>query len=306
MLKKILVLFIVIACIFGNVSVAFAHQDQGKHDVDLRKVLFGEGYIPTGEKKEKFQAIANAASLCIDQYSSNATDHKKEVMFNKLKNTVGFSISFKNFDLEKKNIGVSVTPRNHRWYTHQGWNYPENAKKDKTWIKFWKIRKKVLTSTVNLELFNKAPSAFSKIPFVENYLDSEDACNKQCEAFCVLVYYVHILGDYDEANAPTPEFIQQLVPLYRANDVSNPGMIQDLIDILPDLFPNNENSRLQLQRKLEKIASKSKHIQHDNIQTQEEFEEYKEYALEVVSVLKECVPDMLRREDFFADAFYRG
>ena len=303
MIKKCCILFLIIVVIWSAVPVT-AHQNQNEHDSDLQKILFGEGYPLTGEPKKKFQAIANAASLCIDQYSSNDNQRKKEGEFNDLNKRIGFSFSFDDIELKKDSSGNSITPNNHRWYTHRGWDFPENESKNKWLIDKWGKRKKILTATANKELFGKSPGLLSKLPWGEGLVYSEKACNNQCEAFCELVYYVHILGDYEEAKTPSPVFIQQLAPLYRPNDNSASGIIPDIINLLPDLFNDQPRSRDVLVQELEKIESKVKKIHHDNIQSQEEFDEYRQYALDLEDILEKYIPDMLRREDFFRNSFY--
>ena len=65
----------------------------------------------------------------------------------------------------------------------------------------WERRKLILTATVNKELFGKDPGILKRFKWVEGLVYSEEACNDQCEAFCELVYYLHILGDYEEATS---------------------------------------------------------------------------------------------------------
>ena len=66
--RRILACVLSLILFLSALPVAYAHPSQNEHDDDLKKVLFGEGYILTGEKKQIFQAIADAAALCIDQF----------------------------------------------------------------------------------------------------------------------------------------------------------------------------------------------------------------------------------------------
>lgn len=56
----------------GGAPAARAHEDQAKHDRDLKCALFGsEEKVLSDEEKTRFKAISNAAALAIDQFSQN-------------------------------------------------------------------------------------------------------------------------------------------------------------------------------------------------------------------------------------------
>ena len=234
MIKRLLLFLVIAALLISSyIPYAYAHDSQKEHDEDLLAVLFGDGYNLASDKKPIFQAIADATALCIDQFSTNEDRRSKEVPFNQLKSRIGFSISFDDIELLNGKDGLKVSARTHRRYTHRGWyfSYPMEAEQ-----KLWNQRKKILTATVNKELFGKTSGFLGNFHFLEGSLYSEAACNAQCEAFCELVYYVHILGDYMEADSYSAEF-QQLIPLVRHEDPQSPAMISDIKKLLPDLFP---------------------------------------------------------------------
>ena len=75
----------------GSAPAAYAHDDQGEHDGDLRLALFGSKDRLVGDKGTAFKAIANAAALTIDQFSPNITENKKEKVYADLqKNWVNY------------------------------------------------------------------------------------------------------------------------------------------------------------------------------------------------------------------------
>ena len=95
MIRRLLIIMTAMLLLVCSIMpAAYAHDSQKEHDDDLLYVLFGEGYSLARDKKPIFQAIADAAALCIDQFSVNAESRSKEKQFNDLKQRVGFSISF--------------------------------------------------------------------------------------------------------------------------------------------------------------------------------------------------------------------
>lgn len=300
--RRLISFLLLFVLLFGMTIPAYAHPKQGEHDTDLATLLFGEGYTLTGEKKAKFQAIADAAALCIDQFSANEEMRSKEDLFDSLNARIGFSFSFDDIELQKAQDGkTNVSAKTHRRYTHRGWNFTEYPLKD-----LWVQRKKILTATVNKELFGKSPGVLSKIPWAEGLAYSEAACNKQCEAFCELVYCIHILGDYEEATSYSSEF-QQLIPLVRHEDPQSPALIDDIINLIPILFEKQSWTYPILIQELEGIKADAEKVMFvtGGIRTQEQFNEYHQCALDVMQAIQDHVPDMLRKTDFFSEAFYK-
>ena len=131
MVKRIVSLLLIVLLLFSIAVYSYARDEQKEHDNDLKKALFGsKDKILTGERKIAFQAIADAAALCIDQFSPNAESRSKEKLFNDLKQRVGFSFSFNDIDLLNGKNGLIVSARTHRRYTHRGWNFPYSMEKE--------------------------------------------------------------------------------------------------------------------------------------------------------------------------------
>lgn len=300
MTKRIASLFLALFLFTSLLPVAYAHPSQAEHDKDLCAVLFGEDYTLTGENKAKFQAIADAAALCIDQFSVNETIKSKKALFDSLDQRIGFSFSFDDIELQKVAGGKSVTAKTHRRYTHRGWDYSEYPL-----MELWNQRKKILTATVNKEIFNKSPGVLKQFKWLESLVYSEEACNKQCEAFCELVYYVHILGDYEEATSLTDEF-RQLIPLVRHEDPTAPALIDELISLIPILFDSQSWSTSVLIQELEGIKADAERIVNvqGGLNTQEQFDAYHQCAMDITEALRDYIPSLLKNADFFNEAFY--
>ena len=291
---------IILTLLVEFVSIAYAFPTQKEHDQDLQDHLFGTDFILTGEKKDKFQAIANAAALCIDQFSTNDTERRKEGVFNQLDERIGFSFSFDEVELKPTGKYV-VTANTHRSYTHRGWDFTEYPLKE-----LWTKRKKILTATVNTELFGLSPGLLKHLPWIEGQVYNEEACNEQCEAFCKLVYNIHILGDYKEATSYSDAF-QQLIPLVRHEDSSSPAMIEDIINLSSTLFESQSWTLPLFIRELEKIEARAAEALFvtGGIRTNEQFDKYHQCAMDLRDVIINFVPDMLKRTQFFGDAFYK-
>ncbi len=300
MAKRVLTILFAVIMLFGFAGETNALSSQREHDNELRDALFGKGYTLSGEAKDNFQAIADAAALCIDQFSTNETERSKERLFISLNERIGFSFAFDEVELQKGIGVINVTSQTHRYYTHRGWDFAHPLPD------LWIQRKKILTATANKVLFSRSAGLLAMLPFAEGTLYSEDACNPQCEAFCKLVYYVHILGDYEEATSYTSQF-QQLVPLVRHEDQTSPALISDVISALRVLFADQSWSLNNLVQELEGIEARAERllVANGGIRTQEQFDAYQKCGKDVYNTLCALLPGMLKKVDFFAEAFYK-
>lgn len=206
-----------------------------------------------------------------------------------------------SFDKLDLNINVSpdgknITANSHRKYTHLGWNY-----KDYPNEAFWETRKKVLLHTVNWTLFHDK-AFFSQIPGVSNVLYSP---NEQCEAFCALIYYIHMLGDHAEGDKP--EKLTDLEPLIQYTGLSTSGIIVELEEQLSVVFSSQEDSwtyaALMDQLTGLKIRAERNCGTSGAVDTQEKCTLNQCYANKLLNILSEYLPNLLRNEPFFSDHF---
>ena len=303
MQKRLIAFGLTLIILISVLPVALAHPKQKEHDNELSEILFGDFYGSlSDEGKLKFQAIADAAALCIDQFSTNEEKRSKEPLFIDLNKRIGFSFSFDDIELQRGSDGKNVSAKTHRRYTHRGWDFQEYPLPE-----LWLQRKKILTATVNKVVFGQSPGLLVKLPFLEGLVYNESACNPQCEAFCKLVYYVHIIGDYREAESYSPEF-QQLIPLVRHEDPTSPAIIDELISIIPILFDTQPWTYPILVQDMEDIRAEAERILFvtGGIRTQEQFDEYQQCAENLFKKLSEQIPSLLRNADFFSEAFYQN
>lgn len=238
MRKRIVAAFLLLVFVMGSVP-AFAHDKQDEHDKDLKYALFGSREkVLSGDEKLIFNAIADAAALMIDQFSPNDTNRWKENTYNELQKNLqqlhlqSLKDSYDSLDLNNKiaTDGKNITANTHRKYTHLGWNYKNYPNKE-----FWAKRKQVLLHTVNWTLFNDK-ALFSWIPGAADALYPP---SEQCEAFCAMVYYIHILGDHIEGDAS--KNLEYLEPIQYV-DAFTPGIITELKEQLQIVFMAQKRS----------------------------------------------------------------
>lgn len=295
---------LILILVFLTPYCVYAHPNQKDHDVELKQVLFGSAdKILQDEQAKTFQHIADAIAFCIDQFSVNETAQSKSQQYNNLKTFVPLPYSFEEVELQKDEFGRNVTGKTHRKYTHRGWEFSEYPLKD-----LWKKRQEIVHLTVNEELFanNDGLLSFRWFPWNQG-ISSEN--KKQIDAFCALLYYVHILGDYIEATSYSSE-TQILVPISTSHDKKSPSIVGDLKEkYLPALFPRQTGKTLYnlMIVELEEIGARAEeqyYFQPGGIRTQEQFDAYHKCAEDLLVALSDYIPKLLKNEEFFTRVFY--
>ena len=162
---------------------AFAH-DREKHDEELEYVLFRDRfYSDTHPDTGKIiKRIEDAAYLSIDQYNGNGETELSNLVADKIP---GVPSSIKEIDFSSN--------YSHRDFTHRGWNvtYDEKA--------HWPERQTILINTIRSKLFASVESPLAWFPWLSDQVYGKNNYDRQAEAFAVMVYYIHILGDHIEA-----------------------------------------------------------------------------------------------------------
>lgn len=281
---------------------AFAHPNQDEHDAEYKKVLFGTAAKILQEDQETaFQNIANAVAFCVDQFSVSENAKSKSKQYNALKTAVSLPYTFEEVELQKDEFGRNVTGKTHRKYTHRGWEFSEYPLKD-----FWKKRQDIVRLTVNKELFTNSDDflSFGWLPWKQG-ISTEN--KKQVDAFCALLYYVHIIGDHLEATSYSSEE-QILVPISTSHDKKSPSIVGDLKDkYLPALFPTQTGKRtyILMIEELEGIGGRAEELYYaqGGIRTQEQFDKYHECAEDLLDILSNYIPKLINNEEFFTRVF---
>lgn len=291
MLRKIVSVLLLFALCLQTTAPAFAHPRQ-EHDPDLELVLFGRRNYKVGQPakiRTAIEAIECAAYLCPDQFNGKGV---KELNTLIAYGVPGIPKSVDEIDFKDS--------WRHRRYTHMGWvpaEYPDKGN--------WGMRKEILLATVN--------KVFDFGPFTDPILfgwkvDYTDQCN----SFCALVYYVHIVGD----NMSFEGYEQYrkegayVIPLGRPHPgENNPDIIWELTEkYLPKLFsdPIKQTSDYKTMiRKLAKLGTDVRALTSSTggINSEERFNTYKDYCSDFFNIMSTYMPELLIQEPFFKKVF---
>ena len=287
-LKSILTIVTAFILVTSALITCYAHPTAEEHNKELEAVLFERGYSKHQEKiKDYVTAIEYASNLTIDQYGGSGEDKYKELRRLKMG---GLPLQFKEIDYSEDLFGQGkkINPNTHRLYTHQGWDRDHGNSKVN---KFWKTRKKILLGTVN-SIFD-----FGKFSAFTGYSD-------KCNSLAGIIYFVHILGDYDEANDRSK--IVYLADLSGRKDGYD--MIPALQQYIKTLFQDQKSSQdyKDIMSGLDDIGKKAGRIYRSTggVNTDEEFQEYRQYAVDLMELLQNHMPQLLKNEEFFKNVFY--
>ena len=287
-MKFLLTTTILSVLLIFSVTPYYAHPNANEHNKELESVLFERGYSKhLSKRKEYITAIEEASYLTIDQYGGRGEDTYKSL---KKKKMGGLPFKFDTIDYREDLFGngTKINPNTHRLFTHQGWDIDYGNSKVN---KFWKVRKNILLGTVN-SVFD-----FGIFSSITGYSD-------KCNSIAGIIYYVHILGDYAEADKK--DKIQQLAALAGRSDECN--MIPALREYFKNLFENQQSSQSykDLMNGLDDIEDRAASIYRStgSINTDEKFQEYHECASDLLELLQKHVPGLLKKEEFFKKVFY--
>lgn len=289
-IKRLLLKVICLLILMGTLFNSFTSYSYGtdEHDRILNRVLFGNEFPSlAGNKTNKLKAIDNASYLCVDQYNNSG---KSELSF--LRNTIGVKGIIKS--ISEINFSANYS---HRKFTHQGWNYKYTHTLIPNTDIFedvnWDRRKKILLETCK-KIFD---FSFSPIGY-----------DKRCDAFSSMVYYVHLIGDYQDMSESDYDKYKMnadkhpyMIPLYKRNDSVN--ILNGLEDSFKTLFSSqksDDNYRNLLSPSLSEI-SKIK----SRLSLECSYEEFTKICEDLIDVLQKNVPDLLKKEEFFRKEFYK-
>jgi len=286
---------------------AFAHQDRKLHNQELEQVLFNDSSFSRTHARDAqgraIVALETAAAVCIDQYGQTGT---ADLLALKEYGVIGLPKSVAEINPENYNL----SPTTHRSYSHRGWEtrfYPtkENQRRFET-------RRRILLDTANVALDFGAWHKMSR------------TYTEQCDSFCALIYYIHILGDYREdiTSSDYKRFngqgngIKMAFARLNASD-DNPDMFWEITKHLGVLFSDHADDRLytQLVGDLDNLGKKSRRIigTKDGVDNYEDYEAIKECVNELWAILAgdTCgdtqyanrIHMLLVNEEFFTEAF---
>lgn len=311
MRKRIVAIALVIALTLCCIGSAYAHGSAGEHWQDLRLVLFGDTHYrgQTQRTDDLRIVLERASSLCIDQFGGSSSSYLEQL---RLKGV-------KNLPATIAEIDLDATAMNHRSFTHLGWDatYSGDARNPE-WAQRWADRRNLLRNSVE---------------HVFNFKDE-----RQKEAFCGLLYYVHILGDHIEFKYGTYGTGKDQVILI-AGGHGQVTFISELLDVLAILFEDQKNSyhymlmvrelrteEILLNALLNQNYVPSLYMDQVNTADTDEMDDaqvlvllnepekmdtpelfaasYTAHAKRILEILSRHVPYLLKEEEFFRKVFY--
>ena len=138
--------------------------------------------------------------------------------------------------------------------------------------------------------------------------------DEQCNSFCALIYYVHVLGDHiadiksvENKNDEEPYTINDLkISVGGRNDGSS--IIAELLTHFEILFKDQKSiyKYTSMVSEIRRVDSKLRTLnqQSGGINTVGKYREYNAYAQELMDILKRYIPLLLKEEPFFREVFY--
>lgn len=271
---RFLMLLLCIALIISMVPTKSEAYERKDHDDLMLKILFRkyEYACNDGAVQDELSVLTSACYLTIDQFNSYGQNYLDELV----------TYGIKNIPTQVSEIGFSASGRNHRSFTHRGWNF-SYAGEMKT---IWPLRQDILRNTVGT---------------VFDFNGNE----QQKEAFCELLYYIHILGDHeDDASYQISNGLK--IDIGGRHDKDD--IIHKLLDLLPKLFADQTHTHKYraLTTNLRSINSKLDKLVNSvgGINTDEKFAERQVLVGDVIEILSLYLPEMLKKEPFFNEVFY--
>lgn len=272
--------FVLILCMLAFPANA---SNGAEHGSVLQRVLFHSNMV--SNNKEVFYAISDASQLAIDEHGRDGKQ-----LLNKLRTKYKIKNIPKSVD--KFDVGHG---NQHRNYTHKGWTYTYTEYGDEA--KWVSVRKNILLQTINqkfdfdgIDLAQWVGGKFNK------YCD-------QCDAFGAMIYYVHMIQDHISNESPKQD---EIIPLVKGS--GQYGIIDELIQYSPILFKHEEDNSTyhSYMIKLDEIQSEVDEIydNSDDLGKPGVYQEYHEYASELMDCLQDYVPLLIKNEPFFKKAFY--
>lgn len=273
--KHIFIFLICIVMIFTSIPLNASAHDAKEHNAYMSEVLFKNFKDISSDKegKDKVKLLEAACYLTIDQFNDSG---KKDL---ELLNNSGV----KNIPQSISEISFSASPNQHRSYTHRGWDYAYTGDMKQ----IWPIRKDILLNT-SVAVFN---------------FDSP----KQQDAFCRILYNIHILDDHsaDKSYMVSSKNGLKIAVGGRTDEID---IIHQLIEDVSIVFEGQKNThkyrsltaRLNLLNfKFSKIVSSE-----GGVNSEEKFVKHQKYVDETKKLLTLYLPEMLKDEPFFNEAFY--
>ena len=272
---RVLSFLLCMALIIGFLPIEGNAYERDDHDDLMLEILFTKyEYACTNRAaKTEIDVLTSACYLTIDQFNNSGKKDLERLL----------SYGVQDIPTSVDEINYSASGATHRNFTHKGWSFDYGMEMKTK----WPLRQKILRNTVGT---------------VFNFKGNE----KQKEAFCELLYYIHILGDHKD---DTSYKVSNGIKIGVGGRRDKEDIIHKLLNLSKSLFPNQINTHKYraLITNLQSINSElSKVVTSDgDVNTEEEFAQYQALTDDVIEILSLYLPEMLKDEPFFYEVFYQ-
>ena len=273
---RFIILILSVAVLIGSVSLEAKAYERKDHDELTLKILFRkyEYACEDASVKDEISALTSACYLTVDQFNDYGQKYLDELI----------DYGVKDIPSQVSEIGYKASGRNHRNFTHRGWNFDYGIEMKTK----WPVRQDILRKTVGT---------------VFDFGDNQD----QLEAFCELLYYIHILGDHEDDNSYK---VSNGLKIDVGGRHDKEDIIHKLLDVFKVLFADQTKTHKYraLTTKLQSIDSDLDELVNSvgGINNDEKFLQKQELVGELIETLSLYVPEMLKKEPFFNEVFYDG
>jgi len=298
-MKKLLCSFLLISLLSMSWIVpALAHPDQNDHYIDIEKILFGKEILTKSERdsttltgdpaKDALISLEHAAAIVLDQYKGLYQDKLDRLREYGVQNLPPDTTT--KMDEDPRGINFGASGHDHRSFTHRGWTFsylPASSKAN------WPVRKEILLET-------------AKAVFDAELLD-----DKRREAFCALIYYIHVLGDLlpdskEKDGSITVHLIQPNAST--RNPAENADIFLELDRYLSILFTNHGTTFSRMQKKIRNLRSEAIEISRrynsfPDKNNPQAMNDYHDIAKRLYKILCVEINPMLQLEPFFNRVF---
>ena len=269
-------------------AAAFERAD---HDDMLEEAIFGRANVILGDASDSKSALESAVYLCLDQMRSNGQHDRETLVEYKVPNPP----TIEEIDLS------SIFYGDHDGYTHRGWHYDYGDQEvlGEKWEPRWQNRKRLLQNTVRT-VFDFG--FFENVKMTFGIYEGT-----KCDAFSKLLYYVHILGDYQDAiqeNIEKENYKMDLAAIpYATKNAGNNNrdLYWDLSESLETLFKDEGDDYERLVEEIDARANRARSI--GEVRNKTSAEAFRKNVISLRRCIKKYVPDLLRKSDFFNTAF---
>ena len=295
-MKKLVVRVVGIALLSLALSIIFLPTpatafERADHDDMLEEAIFGRANVILGDETDSKLALESAVYLCLDQMGSNGQRDRETLVEYKVPNLP----AIEEIDLS------SIFYGDHDGYTHRGWHYDYGDQEvlGEKWEPRWQKRKRLLQNTVRT-VFDFG--FFENVKMTFGIYEGT-----KCDAFAELLYYVHVLGDYQDAiqgSIKSESYMIELaaIPYATANaSEDNRDLYWDLSESLETLFKDEGHDYERLAEEIDARANRARSI--GEVRNKTSAEAFRKNVASLRRCIKKYVPKLLRKSDFFNTAF---